>query len=64
MNVEEKDQGLLDAIIRAPDWPTTVRLMHERDTWWRSVRRWCQDCKAWVETTHQHVEAAAGDREA
>ena len=38
-DIEAEDQRRLAAIATAPDWPTTVALMHARDLWWRQHRR-------------------------
>jgi hypothetical protein len=46
--IELEDQRRLQEIANAPDWPTTSRLMNERDTWWKQHRRWVSDTAGWV----------------
>jgi hypothetical protein len=46
--IEQEDQHRLDQIRNAPDWPTTVALMHARDAWWRQHRRWDPATESWV----------------
>jgi hypothetical protein len=46
--IELENERRLDQIANAPDWPTTSRLMNERDTWWKQHRRWDETVKAWV----------------
>lgn len=58
-DVDHLNREWLHAIATAPDWPTTRRLMHERDQWWRSVRRWCPERGAWVEVDRPGETAEA-----
>lgn len=53
VEIELEDQRRMAEIIAASDWPTTSRLMNERDAWYKKHRRWDPETEFWVPTERE-----------
>jgi hypothetical protein len=48
--IEAENARRLAEIAAAPDWPTTLKLMYERNAWWSLHRKWDEQSKSWIQS--------------